>query len=141
MAAGLVACEDDNGPRVSQIDDMIFIVDPLNAGPEPDSQMEAESNSSLDLYVARNAFIAIDYPKQDATVEVDEAKSTAVSGEDFELSATSFLFNGADNCTIPLTVDIREASGKKIVLNIIYPEYPSCPVAGRKNNSLEITIK
>ncbi len=141
LLLGLTACEKEKHPRVTSIDDMIFIVDPLNASINPDVNMEAESNSSLDLYVARNAFIAMDYPNQDATLVVDEDESTAIYGKDFELSATTFKFRGADTFRLPLKIEIGDAAGKNIVLRLVYDEYPSCPKNGRNSDRFEITIK
>lgn len=147
LLVGFAACKDEKEQHVTYIDDMIYFVktSAVAVGDytviEPMTSTEAEADSSLELEVARNMFIAKEYPKQTVDVKVDEAKSTAVEGDDFELSATSLDFDGADKFRLPLTVDIGAAAGKKIVLNLVYPEYPSCPVSGRREDRLEITIK
>ena len=95
---------------IGHIDDMMFIIKyPDNLSDitepivlEPLTSANFDANTSIELYVSRNAFVAKDYPKQDATLAVDEKESTAVYGEDFDLSATEFRFRGADNINLPL---------------------------------------
>ena len=148
ILVGFVACEEKKKPMIGHIDDMIFVIKypddfPNITGPfYPDLVTSAnfDANTSIELYVSRNAFVAKDYPKQDVTLAVDEKESTAVYGEDFDLSATEFRFRGADNINLPLKMDIGDAAGKKIVLRLVYDEYPSCPVEGRKADRIEISV-
>lgn len=144
LLLGFTACEKENRPRVTSIDDMMyFTLWPTEYGViEPYTNLEAEVNSSLKLDIVRNAFIAVDYPRQIAKLEVDAENSTATLGEDFDLSATTFDFNGKDDFHKPCMVDIHDnAAGKTIVLRLVYDEYPSCPVSGRKCDRIEITVK
>lgn len=148
ILAGFVACEEKKKPMIGHIDDMMVIIKyPDNLSDitepivlEPLTAANFDANTSLELYVSRNAFVAKDYPKQDVTLAVDEKESTAVYGEDFDLSATEFRFRGADNINLPLKMDIGDAAGKKIVLRLVYDEYPSCPVEGRKADRIEISV-
>lgn len=148
MVIGFVACEEEKKPMIGHIDDMIFVIKypddfPNIAEPVyPDlvTAANVDANTSLDLYVSRNAFIAKDYPNQNVTLTVDEDESTAVFGEDFGLSATEFRFRGSDNINLPLKLDIGDAAGKTIVLRLVYDEYPSCPVEGRKADRIEISV-
>lgn len=148
LLVGFVACEEEKKPMIGHIDDMIFVIkypddftnitEPIVL--EPLTAANVDANTSLDLYVSRNAFIAKDYPNQNVTLTVDEDESTAVFGEDFVLSATEFRFRGSDNINLPLKLDIGDAAGKTIVLRLVYDEYPSCPVEGRKADRIEISV-
>ena len=139
ILAGFVACEEKKKPMIGHIDDMMFIIKyPDNLSDitepivlEPLTSANFDANTSIELYVSRNAFVAKDYPKQDVTLAVDEKESTAVYGEDFDLS---------DNINLPLKMDIGDAAGKKIVLRLVYDEYPLCPVEGRKADRIEISV-
>ena len=144
LLVGFTACEEKQNPmHVTYIDDMMY----FTVWPKeyelvtPWTNMDAVANSSVELNIYRNAFVAIEYPRQTARIEVDEAESTAILGEDFELSATKFDFNNEDDFRKPFTIDIGDAAGKKIVLRLVYDEYPSCPLSGRKSNCIEISVQ
>ncbi len=148
LLLGLTACEKEKRPRITSIDDMMYFMSSLDIRPDgeivvrgPLTDEEVDAGTVLELWIERNLFIAVDYPRQTAKLEVDTENSTATLGEDFDLSATTFNFNGEDDFHKPCMVDIHDAAGKTIVLRLVYDEYPSCPVSGRKCDRIEIKVK
>ena len=148
LLVGFTACEKEEKWHLTQIDDMMYFTSALEILPDgeydyeaPLTSVDADAGSAIEVWIERNLFIADQYRRQTARIEVDEAGSTAILGEDFELSATKFDFNNEDDFRKPFTIDIGDAAGKKIVLRLVYDEYPSCPLSGRKSNCIEISVQ
>lgn len=121
---------------------MFFFTDEERTGEGPVKSLttlDVDPNSSLNLQVMRGA--SPHFPKQTAKIVVDSEKSTAVMGTDFTLSETAFKFNGRDDFYQPFVLDVKAASGKKIVLRIDYEYYKESPVDEREKDELTINVK
>ena len=137
----VVACQDEE--RVTIYEDMIYFAEnPSSAGGfiSPVTQLNAKPNSQVELLVWRNAFAAKDHPKQNVQIVVDQKLSTAEEGRDFSISESSLNFNGKDNTSIPVAINIHSAAGKTIVLQLVYEYYNECPAETRRADRLKINI-
>lgn len=138
----IVACKDEE--RRTLYEDMIYFAEnPSSVGGyiTPLTQLDAKPMFQLELLIWRNAFAAKDHPKQHVQVIVDQKLTTAELGRDFSISESSLTFNGENNTSIPITINIHDAKGKTIVLQLAYEYYQECPAEGRKADHLKIQIK
>lgn len=141
-AIAIVACKDEE--RRTLYEDMMFFAEDLSSSEgyiSPVTQLTVNANSSLNLNVIRNAFAAKDHHQQNAQIIVDEKLSTAEQGRDFSISESSLIFNGKNNTSIPITINIHDAKGKTIVLQLAYEYFQECPAEGRRADRLKIQIK
>lgn len=105
----------------------------------PITKLDARLNSQVKLLVWRNAFAAQDHPQQHVQLVVDQKLTTAKEG-DFSISEPSLNFSHGIMTSIPVTVNIHGAKGKKIVLLLQYDYYDECPATLRKTDRLNIYI-
>lgn len=142
LALAISSCTDEE--RRTLYEDMFYFTEtPSSVGGYilPATQFDVKPNSQVELLVWRNAFAAKDHPKQHVQVIVDEKLSTAEQGRDFSISESSLIFNGKNNTSIPITINIQNAKGKTIVLQLAYEYYQECPAEGRKADHLKIQVK
>lgn len=141
-ALSITSCKDEE--RRTLYEDMMFFAEELSSSGgyiSPMTQLTVNANLSLNLNVIRNAFAAKDHPKQRVQIIVDEKLSTAEQGRDFSISESSLIFNGKNNTSIPIKINIHDAKGKTIVLQLAYEYYNECPAEGRRADRLKIQIK
>ena len=138
------SCDKDEYQTFYQ--DMIYFVEeyepsdtPAFIGPA--TSVNVPQNSTLTLFVMRDLMAADDHPKQTAKIVVDQELSTATEDVDFTLSKKTFEFKNTDTFKLPLTVNIRNAKDKTIVLKLEYGYYDECPLANRKADRLKIKIE
>ena len=141
LAVGFTSCNDEK--HVWIIEDMFYFLD--NGSTEgyvtPVTEMTAGPSTQVDLLVIRNGFAAERHPKQTVKVLVEESLSTAKVGTDFSLDQQVFDFQNENTLKLPLRVNIRNSSGKKIVLRLEYGYYDECRSDGRKADKLTIKVK
>ena len=141
LALSITSCK--NEERVTFYEDMFYFTKKLSSAESyisPITTLTAKSNSQVELLVWRNAFAAKDHPNQNVQIIVDQKLSTAEVGRDFSISDSSLDFKG-DNTSIPISVDIHSATGKTIVLQLVYEYYNECPADTRRADRLKIHIK
>lgn len=141
--SAFAGCGDDSEYSYSYQDMMAFYLDePVMEGYiESVTRLDAAPDSRITLRIERNLSVADRYPKQTVQVVVDDALSTAVAGTDFDFSPRSLVFNGKGVFKLPFTVDIHQAKGKTIVLQLVYGHYDECPLEERKADRLTITVE
>lgn len=143
LALGLISCNDD--AHITIHEDMMYFLqnESLSEGyVSPVTEINAKPRTRVDLLVVRNAFAAMDHPKQTVKIAVDEERSSAISGTDFTFDQQVLTFSGKDMLQLPVYVNVhRSAAGKKIVLRLDYEYYEECHPEGRKADRLTITVK
>ena len=142
LALSITSCK--NEERVTFYEDMFYFTKKLSSAEgyiSPITTLSAKSNSQVELLVWRNAFAAKDHPNQNVQIIVDQKLSTAEVGHDFSISDSSLDFKGNDNTSIPISVDTHSATGKTIVLQLVYEYYNECPADTRRSDRLKINIK
>ena len=141
LALSITSCK--NEERETFYEDMIYFTEKLSSDGgyiSPITILYAKPNSQVELLVWRNAFAAKDHPKQNVQIVVDQKLSTAEEGRDFSISESSLNFNGKDNTSIPVAINIHSAAGKTIVLQLVYEYYNECPAETRRADRLKINI-
>ncbi len=142
LALSVTSCE--NEERVTFYEDMIYFTEKLSSSEgyvSPITTLSAKPDSQVELQVWRNAFAAKDYPRQNVRIVVDRKLSTAEEGRDFSISQSNLDFNGKDNTSIPVSINIHSTAGKKIVLQLVYEYYNECPAETRRADRLKIDIE
>lgn len=139
---GVISCNKDEYLTVHE--DMMFFAEipsTPNGYISSVQQLDAKPNSQVELLVMRNAFAAKDHPRQTVKIVVVEKSSTAFVGTDFTVSDSELIFNGKNEISKPIIINIQNAKGKIIVLQLSYEYYRECPAEGRKADRLKIKIK
>lgn len=142
LLLGAASCEDEE--RSIHYEDMIYFTEiPSSTSGyiSAVTELEARPDSQVELLVIRNGFAAQDHPRQTVEITVPEGSSTAVAGADFTLSQSKLTFDGKNTTSIPVQVNIHDAKGKTIVLQLVYEYYNECPAEGRKADRLKIQIR
>lgn len=142
LLLGAASCEDEE--HLTFYEDMIYFTEiPTSAGGyiSAVTELDAKPDSQVELLVMRNGFAGLDHPRQTVEITVPEGGSTAIVGTDFTLSQSKLTFDGKNMNSIPVQVNIHDAKGKTIVLQLVYEYYKECPAEGRKADRLKIQIK
>ena len=116
LALSVTSCE--NEERVTFYEDMIYFTEKLSSSEgyiSPITTLSAKPDSQMELLVWRNAFAAKDHPRQNVRIVVDQKLSTAEEGRDFSISESNLDFNGKDNTSIPVSINIRFCLRQKIL--------------------------